>query len=231
MAYLQITTRCNMACAHCCYSCAPNKGKHGDYQLLRDAINFAWEQDSGALSIGGGEPTIHPRFFDLLKHAVNMDFDYIWMATNGKKTKAALRLADIMLGQDLDNFDYDEDCCYDDCIMVDNNRFTVALSQDPWHDPIERRVVDTWRRHKWEIRNVSLSRDGAVAVGRAKRTRVGSANHCVCSDLIIKPDGTLRLCGCTNAPKIGDIWSGIESRWEDFMQTDDFMDTNCFNGR
>ncbi len=40
--YIQITTKCNMTCEHCCYSCNKN-GKHGDYSTMIDSIAFARE--------------------------------------------------------------------------------------------------------------------------------------------------------------------------------------------
>ena len=181
--YLQITTKCNMTCAHCCYSCKPGRGKHADYHDILDAISFA--SDMGEIiTIGGGEPTLHPRFFDILKRCL-WAFDYVWLATNGSQTETMYRLDRIMCGEDMPN--YDEPCtceeddpqqfedygclCYekydeDDIItLVRNDQLAVALSQDPWHDPIDSNIVDLWMRQKYEIRNVASNRDGATAQG------------------------------------------------------------------
>ena len=85
MAYLQITTKCNMNCAHCCYSCSM-RGKHMDNHLIQQAIDFAESIDNYSIAIGGGEPTLHPQFFDILKRSLQV-FDNVWLATNGSQTE------------------------------------------------------------------------------------------------------------------------------------------------
>ena len=71
--YLQITTKCNMLCPHCCYSCNKN-GKHADWMTLVDAVAFA-RQHTDSIAIGGGEPTLHPMFFNLLRICFALDFE------------------------------------------------------------------------------------------------------------------------------------------------------------
>lgn len=48
---IRITSKCNMRCAHCCYSCSPNKGQHMDmwtfYAAVRFASNYDDEYDTG----------------------------------------------------------------------------------------------------------------------------------------------------------------------------------------
>lgn len=240
--YLQITTKCNMTCAHCCYSCGKN-GKHADYNTVIDMIAFARNYDDSSITIGGGEPTLHPRFFDILKCCLE-DFEYVWFATNGSQTKTMYRLADIINGNDIDNVECtcetDEErdycSCYDNAdIIYQENKLSVALSLDPWHDPINQRIVDIWKRNSqkhghshFEIRNVSTSIDGPAAQGRAKKTGAGYGKQCVCADYIIKPDGKVKLCGCDNAPVIGDIRHGITEEWQDKIDNSDkFNDERC----
>lgn len=233
--YLQITTKCNMTCAHCCYSCTM-RGKHMDYSTAIDAIAFARNYNDESISIGGGEPTLHPRFFDILRHCLN-DFEHVWMATNGSQTKTMLRLANIIDGCDYDSFDLgdyctcdpdDRDDCYcePDGLIYQEDKLSVALSQDHFHDDIDRRVVDLWTRRAnkhghshFELRDVSRS---VAATGRAKKTGSGWGEHCVCSDHIIKPDGKIRLCGCERSPVIGDVWNGIKQEWQDRIYSDGF---------
>lgn len=252
--YLQITTKCNMRCPHCCYSCSM-RGKHADFNTIVDSITFIRDTyGDESISIGGGEPTLHPRFFDILKICLE-DFDYVWMATNGSQTDVMYRLANIIDQNDYpqedcdcaerhgDDFEemYGECMCYEkieygaDCIYQEN-KLSVALSQDRFHDPIDERVVDMWTRranqHKhshFEIRNVSNSHNGVIAEGRAKRTGSGWAEGCVCSDILIKPDGKLKLCGCLRSPVIGDVWAGIEDKWANVIQEDEgYQGTNCY---
>ncbi len=236
--YLQITTKCNMKCAHCCYSCGKN-GKHMPYETAVDAITFCRDHD-GMISIGGGEPTLHPRFFDILKFCLQ-DFDYVWMATNGSKTKIMWRLANIIDGEDLpEGIDPDDEIAYEKACedsIYQENKLTVALSQDYFHSPINQRIIDLWTRragqHRshsgFEIRNVTSSYKGVIKAGRAKRTgNYQDEEGCPCSDIMIKPNGDIKMCGCSNSPKIGDIWIGFEDKWEGVMQTDKFRNTNCY---
>jgi hypothetical protein len=67
-----------------------------------------------------------------------------------------------------------------------------------------------------------------MAEGRAKKTGSGwNEDDCVCADLFVRPDGKIKLCGCQKAPVIGDTRSGIDDKWAEIMQTDDFNDTQC----
>jgi len=229
------------------------KGRHGEYQTIWQAIDFAAQYGKESISIGGGEPTLHPRFFDILKHSLDV-FDYVWMATNGSQTETMLRLAAILNQEDeiylMDNGNYcdcsEEDIengecyCYEkmaDDIIWQSEKLEVALSLDPYHDSISQKIVDLWtryanqhRRSGFEIRNVTNSHSGVIAQGRAKRTQVGwNENDCICPDIIIKPDGKLKACGCTGAPVVGDIWQGIDHKWEKILFEDDtFGEANCY---
>ena len=243
MAYLQITTKCNHRCPHCCYSCTM-RGKHGDYSTIIDAIAFARNQDDSGITIGGGEPTLHPLFFGILECCLN-DFDYVWMATNGSQTKSMYRLANIINGCDYKSFECEdyctcgsidgEDCYCEPDYIYQENKLTVALSQDHFHDDIDSGIVDLWKRNAnkhrhtgFEIRNIS---NDVQAQGRAKKTGSGWGEHCVCSDLLIRPDGKIKLCGCTNSPIIGDIWSGISDKYEKIISSDKWYnaDEQCWN--
>lgn len=241
--YLQITTKCNMKCSHCCYSCTM-KGKHGNLATIRKAIYFAASIDDETISIGGGEPTIHPDFFEILKLCLQ-EFNYVWLATNGSQTDAMFRLADIIDGNDYPECDCTEDeiedygcLCYEkyeDEIIYQEDKLSVALSQDYFHDEIDQRIVDLWTNRSkingshFEIRDVTQSNSGIIAEGRARKTGSGwNEDDCVCSDLFIRPDGKIKLCGCLKSPVIGDIWDGIDEKWKDVVyNNDDFNDTRC----
>ena len=205
----------------------------------------------------GGGPTLHPKFFDILGEYLN-NFDYVWLATNGSQTESMYRLSNIIEGRDYESFsreDYcdcecvckteeekDNCCCFDNCycepegLIYQENKLSVALSQDCFHDPIDQRIVDLWtrkafkhRHNHYEIRNVTNSTSGIVNQGRAQKTGNGISNHCVCSDIMIKPDGKIRLCGCTKSPIIGDIYKGIDEKWENIIYNNEgYRNTNCY---
>lgn len=199
MSYLQITTKCNMTCEHCCYSCGP-KGRHGSYEQIIENIRFIHsELDEEYITIGGGEPTLHPRFFDILRYCLDK-FEYVWMATNGSQTNTMYRLANIIDGNDYEYTDHDEeieDYVEEPIYLRHNNHLQVALSQDYFHDEIDSKVVDLWKKSKYEIRDVSRT---VINNGRAGRTGAANTYGCVCSDKIIKIDGSIRMCGCERSP-------------------------------
>ena len=56
MMYVMITTRCNMTCCHCAYSCTA-EGEDMSMDTFRRAIDFMHEWGEEPISIGGGERT------------------------------------------------------------------------------------------------------------------------------------------------------------------------------
>ena len=210
--YLQITTKCNMSCAHCCFSCGKN-GMHSTRQVAIDMLRYAEEQGEANLTIGGGEPTLHPDFFDILRNALWM-FDSVWMATNGSRTKTMYRLSDIM---------EDNDYAAVNPIMADGKLY-VALSQDPHHNPIDPNIVNLWKQYRYEIRNTS---NHIMGVGRAKKNQLAPPEDCACEDIILKPDGSIRLCGCLKSPIIGTIYDGIYTDWQKAI--DDFTEYGVYH--
>jgi MoaA/NifB/PqqE/SkfB family radical SAM enzyme len=217
-------------------------GQHGDRQIIMDAISFATEYSDETIAIGGGEPTLHPDFFDIIKKAL-WNFDYVWMATNGSQTDKMHRLANIIHGEDypecdcLDRMEEEEfekyGClCHEqyDYDMIENydDKLSVALSQDVFHSDIDQSVIDIWKRNKWEIRTVTNSIQGLSNTGRAKDNDLGQSEECCCSDLFITPEGKVKLCGCLDSPVIGDIYNGIEEEWENVLYNDEsFNDYRC----
>lgn len=195
-----------------------------DYYDILEAIKIA-SNYSEIIAIGGGEPTLHPRFFDILKQCL-ATFDYVWMATNGSQTKTMYRLFNILNEKDYPEDEEDE---YYDSIFP-NGKLTVTLSQDYYHSQINQRIIDLWKRNEknngFEIRNVS---GRVIGVGRALRTgEYQVANQCVCPFVIIRADGTIHGCGCKSSIKIGSIWSGMDSElWDKLTDDEVFQDTNC----
>ena len=226
-----------MNCAHCCYNCTM-RGRHGKYSTIIDAINFAWNMEGGeSIAIGGGEPTLHPYFFDILERCLSV-FSYVWMATNGSQTDKMFRIANIINDEDYPDCECTEDeidsgycTCYDKGIYS-NGKLSVELSQDYFHDEIDQRIINIWNRNRlthFGIRDVTKSNSGIAGQGRAKITGSGWSDHCVCSDIIIKPSGKLKLCGCTNSPYIGDIWKGVMPKYEKIIyENESFNDERCY---
>lgn len=202
--YIQITEKCNMTCAHCCFA-ATTKGDNMDHHTFISALQVA-SRYGDYITLGGGEPTIHKEFFTYLDKAIELYNAGMFelpplVITNGKlKTKAHKLL------------DYVED----------EKPLFVELSQDEWHDPIDPLVISRFRSHQKQrdrsrfggfirddggagIRTV----DSIVAVGRAADAARGIVtsphNKCCCEDVLCDPNGVLWSCGCKHT-RIGTIW-------------------------
>lgn len=190
--YIQITTRCNMKCAHCCNACT-TKGQNMTLDIFKRAVDL----DSESVAIGGGEPTIHPRFYEMLMYALGR-VDYVWLATNGKEKEKALLLAR----------------------LAKKNVLGCALSQDSYHEAIDPEVVAAFTKGKVkhdiyateqdgrEIRNVTGKE---INAGRCDFGRDG----CACEELFVDVKGFIHVCGCKGSPIIGNVWEGYSMEgWE-----------------
>jgi len=137
--YLQITTRCNMSCEHCGFSCG-KKGYDMTLETFKKCLEF---EDS--IAIGGGEPTIHPDFWNFFGSAVERS-EHVWMATNGSMENISIALANL---------------------SKNNENFTCVLSQDYYHDEIEDRVINSFNNN---IKNVE---NGLINSGRCNFGKEG----------------------------------------------------------
>lgn len=180
--YIQITSRCNMNCCHCCYNCTA-KGTDMTMKVFETACELA-SQYNHDIFIGGGEPTLHPKFWAMLGMAMTYSIEgKVGLITNGSITETALRLAR----------------------MAHNGIIYCGLSQDMYHDRIDKEVIaafsnglNPYGRNKdendlREVRNVGYN---VSAIGRAKTYQISSDFHCVCEDIFVAPSGKIYECGC-----------------------------------
>lgn len=83
IALLEVTDGCNLCCASC-YAKA-----EGQKFLGLDTINFMLEQyvryegHPEVLQISGGEPTLHPRLFEIIQSAHSKKIHHVMLNTNG----------------------------------------------------------------------------------------------------------------------------------------------------
>lgn len=195
--YLMITSRCNFHCKHCGMSCKKT-GMDMTREIWKEAIKLA--SNYGDITLGGGEPTLHPDFWEILGLSLGSGVEYVWMATNGSQTETALALAN----------------------LAKKGALGVALSQDIYHDSIDPRVVNAFTKDSKiyngmgredndsrEIRNVT---GNEIKSGRCKIGKTG----CICPDLIVLPNGTIKGCACKDAPIFGNVF---DPRIPDFWQS------------
>jgi MoaA/NifB/PqqE/SkfB family radical SAM enzyme len=80
----QVTNECNLACLHCIEESGPGKAFHDE---LDDTQVFGFleqvmERQVPYLSFSGGEPTLHPKFFEMVEYVCRRDAQ-LKIETNG----------------------------------------------------------------------------------------------------------------------------------------------------
>lgn len=200
--YIQITDKCNMRCAHCCMSCT-GKGTFMTQAVFDKALDLA-KRYGMDITIGGGEPTLHPKVLEWCMQAALacLDTSMEWgspaclIVTNGKKTETAIKLAK----------------------MAHLGMIAAELSQDEYHDAINPKVVKEFTRYNRSVRDsggfgmrekkgYADIRDvtgGIKAQGRAIENHVDDMEGCACEAMFIAPNGDFYKCGCRKT-KLGNI--------------------------
>lgn len=195
-----------MSCAHCVFD-AKRRGEGMSLDVYIRALQLV-NYHGMDLTIGGGEPTVHPQFKLMIERLVQMQrmgaFDDSGIppliVTNGKlKTKAHWLL---------------------DLVEDHQAELNIELSQDDFHDPIDPRVVS---RFQWNNKNRGDTRlhgtDAAIGVrtnndnllpfgraaDRARGLHVNRSRECCCETLFIVPNGDIYSCGCKHT-KLGTVY-------------------------
>jgi uncharacterized radical SAM superfamily Fe-S cluster-containing enzyme len=89
LANIDITNRCNMHCP-ICFANAASSGYvyEPTVEQIKEMMTMLYNQEPvkcKSLQFSGGEPTLRPELFDLIKLAKEMGFKHLQLATNGIK--------------------------------------------------------------------------------------------------------------------------------------------------
>lgn len=102
LTVLEITDRCNLTCPTCYAMSSPHYGRHrtvAEVEAMLDLI-VANEGEPDVVQISGGEPTVHPDFFEILDIAKTKPIRHLMLNTNGiriaKDEEFVKRLASYM---------------------------------------------------------------------------------------------------------------------------------------
>jgi wyosine [tRNA(Phe)-imidazoG37] synthetase (radical SAM superfamily) len=91
---LDLTTACNFACDHCVDMDILNTGIKYDHDKLKDSIqNLAERGLRSVIVIGGGEPTMYPKFEEMIVFMKNLGLK-IGIVTNGAAMDKILTVAE-----------------------------------------------------------------------------------------------------------------------------------------
>ncbi len=85
VSIVEITDRCNLTCPTCYAGSSPTYGRHrtlDEVKAMLDSV-VLHEGEPDIVQISGGEPTIHPNFFEILDYAVTLPIRHIMVNTNG----------------------------------------------------------------------------------------------------------------------------------------------------
>lgn len=85
LTVVEITDRCNLTCPTCYAGSSPTYGRHRtleEVKLMLDTI-VKNEKEPDVVQISGGEPTLHPQFFEILDYAKTLPIKHLMLNTNG----------------------------------------------------------------------------------------------------------------------------------------------------
>ncbi|GLB53165.1 radical SAM protein [Neptunitalea chrysea] len=87
LTIVEVTDRCNLTCPTCYAGSSPNYGRHRTLEEIKKMLDVvvANEKEPDVVQISGGEPTIHPQFFEILDYAKSLPIRHLMLNTNGIK--------------------------------------------------------------------------------------------------------------------------------------------------
>lgn len=85
LTVIEITDRCNLSCPTCYAMSSPHYGRHRTVEEVERMLDIivANEGEPDVVQISGGEPTIHPEFFQILDIAKKKPIKHLMVNTNG----------------------------------------------------------------------------------------------------------------------------------------------------
>lgn len=97
---LDLTTACNYACEHCIDLDMLNSGiSHDDATLRASLLEMRRRGLRSVILIGGGEPTVHPRFTDMVRFLKELGLD-VAIVSNGSRNDRIASIVDVLGPQD-----------------------------------------------------------------------------------------------------------------------------------
>lgn len=87
LSLVEITERCNLKCPICYAESSPQKGTFRSLEQIEFMLDAVVknEKHPDIVQISGGEPTIHPQFFEILDIAKTKPIRHLMVNTNGIK--------------------------------------------------------------------------------------------------------------------------------------------------
>ncbi|MBV1923308.1 MAG: radical SAM protein, partial [Flavobacteriaceae bacterium] len=85
LTIVEVTDRCNLTCPTCYAGSSPNFGRHRTLDEIKKMLDTIVENEKepDVVQISGGEPTIHPDFFEIMDYAKTLPIRHLMLNTNG----------------------------------------------------------------------------------------------------------------------------------------------------
>ena len=97
---LDITTACNYACDHCVDADILNTRERFQHDTLLDSLSLLAQRGlRSVIMIGGGEPTLYPRFVDAVRHLKSLGLQ-VGIVSNGSRMARLLEIGNILQSGD-----------------------------------------------------------------------------------------------------------------------------------
>jgi MoaA/NifB/PqqE/SkfB family radical SAM enzyme len=206
-----------MGCLHCIHDCKP-EGEDMSLETFRKALKLVEDRGGGPITLGGGEPTLHPEFEQMLIEAMAMN---TWdeeecvpcVITNGSHRRRAIMLARLaekgMVASilSLDQY-HDRDMVHEEVV----NAFT-------WNRRPGEGRLDYRRRRPRDYRDIRTETTNLVNGGRCDFGH--DEKYCLCPGREVRPNGDMYMCGCQPSQLIGNVATGVGM---DLLRVYDDMD-------
>lgn len=85
LTIVEVTDRCNLTCPTCYAESSPHNGRHRSLEEIEAMLDLvvANEGQPDVVQLSGGEPTVHPQFFEILDIAKRKPIRHLMLNTNG----------------------------------------------------------------------------------------------------------------------------------------------------
>jgi hypothetical protein len=82
---IEVTDACNLRCPTCYAMSGPERQTHRSLEQIEAMLDLAVrnEEEPSIVQISGGEPTIHPQFFEIMDAARRRPIQHLMINTNG----------------------------------------------------------------------------------------------------------------------------------------------------
>lgn len=100
LTVVEVTDRCNLTCPTCYAGSSPTYGRHRTLEEIKTMLDTIVknEKEPDVVQISGGEPTIHPQFWEILDYAKSLPIRHVMLNTNGIKIAKDFAFAERLKG-------------------------------------------------------------------------------------------------------------------------------------